>query len=311
MLPIQLLKYCRHFAGWAGLLLGSACAFGQAPPSIVELNPAVAVDITGDPGKTYSLYSSSDLTNWSPVGVRQFGVGQKLGLTDAAGAGAKFYRYVVDTQPTGGLAPWNVAGITWNLQAGQNETHYQFANASSASVQDPGQASPQSAAYTCVRTGEDTLEIQLTLPNNILRKLTCTFLTNSIGTLTSQDQQNGSVIDSTSGIFFPPPPPAELVAQAPAALGGETLLLQESAGPVLAGFASGKKSPTTSESLKITPAANYLATSDATATFTIADSQRSDSYQLKLLTARTGTFFRKRLLSGLPAVSHSGVFVVP
>ena len=208
MLPIPLLKYCRHFAGWAGLLLGSTCAFGQATPSIVELNPALAVDITGETGKTYSLFCSSDLANWNPVGARQFGVGQKLGLTDAAGAGAKFYRYVVDTQPAGGLAPWTVDGIAWNLLAGQNETHYQFTNASSATVQDPGQASAQSAAYTCVRTGEDTLEIQLTLPNNVLRKLNCTFLTNSTGTLTSQDQQNGSVIDSTSGIFLPSPTPS-------------------------------------------------------------------------------------------------------
>ncbi len=280
-------------------------------PIPVTPSRAIQLSIPSVPGNTYRLYSSTDLAHWSPVAnSREFGTGATLSSIEPAPEAGKFFRYLVEGQPSGGLAPWSVAGQEWEANSSGNFTAYRFFSPTNGSVQVPGQAAPALVTYELVRTGENSLKLTLSFSANRTRTIDCTYLTTTSGTLTSQDTTNGIVVDSAHAIFQPLPPPSELLPSAPQGLNGRFILLQEPTGPTLAAFADGKKLPALPGNTPFVLGEGYHAEGD-TATFTIRDEQRVDFYHLQFNSLRGGIFFRKRTTPGLPSAAQNGTFLLP
>ncbi len=307
-----LLVFCPARRGcWMLAVAGVLTVWGGAQlplPQAVQPIRAMQVSLPGEAGKTYRLQASTDLVNWSAVASsREFGAGAWLHQVNAAAETGKFYRYVVETLPTGGKAPWSVSGTSTEAHVGANVGKYAFTSATEGSLLQSGQTEVIAFTYTAVRTGEDKLQLVVALPGGIQRTLDCHYFGVEMASFTSNESKAGVVRDSVAGVMVPPPPPEPLAATL--AHGTERLFIfQESGGVRLVSFGHGGAVLASSNAPPCHIATNY-AVNLGVVTFTTGDSNASDTYQLSFADAHCGTFFRNHPLPNLPTVSHHGHFI--
>jgi hypothetical protein len=280
----------------------------------LQLSTDLSVDVLGLSGHTYRLESSTDLLTWEFVSpVRRFGVGTSIqNPVPLEGTEGKFFRYVIDRQPSGGLAPWSIGGRTWMLNSMGNVARYSFLNATTGSLLDVGKVVPSLFTYTMTRTGEATLKLVITLSNGNLRTLETAFTTATLGSFTQIDQRQGIMLETAAGAFGDAiQPPLQPLSWAPSGIKGKSLLLINGTTPSLVNVST--KNQLTLQRNGTTAAANgtYTKTTATEGILSLQTAgQLSEVYKLSFTSNQGGRFHRTVTQPNLPKDEDTGVFLL-
>lgn len=279
-----------------------------------EIVSSIRMSCLGEPGKTYRVLGSPQLSGWQQLGgPRQFGSGAPVSMTCPIGVGPRNFRYAIDTLPPGGLAPWTATGRQWVLNVQGHPLIYRFLTPTSGNVSElPGGSPTVAFTYTALRPAEDLLRLTLNLPAGVVRTIESTFLTATLGEFSSTDVLTGVTVDSATGVFADaqPPPPSPSPVLVPSSLNARTLVLRDAAVHSLANFTSASIGTETHRGITAAFTASYSTLNYQDAQVSLQVPGRSDAYHLKFTSRQTGTFTRQRALPGLPVRSDSGVFIL-
>ena len=164
------------------LCLGSVIPAISAEPALTLWN-AVEISHSTDPGKTYTVEGSDNLKNWSPLHQPHYGNGgevHRLLSTRTVQVDYQFYRLKVDTAPSGGLAPWSLAGKAFQRSAEGRTVKYVF-SAGGLGTRAAAPDGPASMQWLWLRTGADTGRAVIRRPRQPDEILELTYIAPGIG----------------------------------------------------------------------------------------------------------------------------------
>ena len=140
--------------GWLGIW-GVGAAVAELPPAPeVVICPVAALTMPTVAGKVYQMQSSADLLAWVPEGGEIFGSGEAISEQRMAEETGRFYRWQVSTGPVLGLAPWQVAGASFQMNENGVVTRYDFM-AGNKVVRQTGDGERETLACQWQRVGRD------------------------------------------------------------------------------------------------------------------------------------------------------------
>ena len=174
-----------------------------ARASDLLIRHAAEIEFQTERGHYYQIQRSTNFVDWDNVEDRIYGHGgreNRLRSTYSGDTNAQeYFRVLVSDASSTGLAPWELKGITLELDDEPGGDLTKFLTDStgvdvSANDNDP-------FTYTYTRTGTNEAKAELDYSNNRKEKLVLTFTGPGVGTWSREEFRDGRLKDHDAGPF--------------------------------------------------------------------------------------------------------------
>lgn len=295
----------------------------------MHIRHAVEVEVETERGRGYQLQRSTNMVDWQAVEDTVYGHGgreSRLYSTKQEDKGIQeYYRVVIVDVPTNGLAPWNVTGLTINLDNSPSGDHLQFLTDTNGVKSG---VTPDPFIYTFTRTGTNEVRIETHPPTYYFDRrsvYTFTFTAPDHGTWIRDEFRKGKLKDRDVGVFSIPGlagqgtggtnPPPVVPTEIPTALTGLAYTFQSGESPDRLEFTTATSGTefgddATDDSLDRFTYTHSLDTTNTASVVVTFKPGRWDEYALTYDTAAGGTYMRKKFQDGVLVKTVRGAFSV-
>lgn len=179
------------------------CSIGHTAAAELQIRQATEIEFQTERGHYYQIQHSADFTNWVNTEDSIYGHGgpeRRLSSTRSDDAHhRKFYRVVVTEAATTGFAPWELGGITFELDDEPGGDVMKFLTATNGvdvSVEDS-----DPFTYSYVRKGPNEAKADVVYASNRTDVLSFAFTGPGVGTWSRDEFRDGRLKDHDSGPF--------------------------------------------------------------------------------------------------------------
>ena len=211
-----------------GMLALSAADLSAQTTNLLNMYHAIEVVYQTERGKTYTLQGAVGMTNWTDIGSSVLGNGQiedRVFSTKDSTVIFAAYRVQISPGPTNGYAPWDIDGVTFQMDddAATNVVQY----LSSTNGQDVYLAGNDAFAYRYARLNEGDGRVDRTYSPDRQDTLIYSYNAPGLGSWTRDEYEHGVLKShkigafhytaySTNSVTGTNPPPVILVTAPPA-----------------------------------------------------------------------------------------------
>lgn len=297
-------------AGLLLVLLGCVGLVRADDPEGFSVREAVRLSWETERGTLCQVFASTDLLAWQKSGMPVFGTGGRVELLlsgDPDGEGCQFYRLRTESEPVGGLAPWELTTQSLVLNDGAVPARYDFQE-NGEGVWKAGEVL-RVFSWIWQRSGLNDGLVTITWGEGIREDLKLIYTGPRLGRFERNIYEEGGLEYSSAGTFGSLP--ADGAPLLPVALSGRCMVFTDGATGTSLELDSANTGTRVLEGEPQAVTYFWLITGSTSVTLnTSVSATHGEEYKLTFTGPQNGTFVRSTFTEGTFRDEDSGVFTL-